>query len=456
MAYSLEDTIAAVASAPGGAARGIVRLAGPKVIECLERCFAPRDSVCLRKQTRATVINGTLRVEAMELPVPCDLYLWPTSQSYTRSPLAEIHVFGSPPILGAVLQTVCARGARVAEPGEFTLRAFLAGRLDLTQAEAVLGVVDSNDRRQFDVALCQLAGGLSGPLKQLRQSLVDLLAQVEAGLDFADEDIEFISTGQLKQRLARAADDVARVAEQMDSRAESVETPRVVIVGGPNVGKSSLFNALTTSAAAIVSHVPGTTRDYLTAELELDGVKCQLIDTAGINDGLDDKPISEKAGEITSRQRETSHVEIMCLDATRPPTAAERTELTSCDNPRRLVMMTKCDAARNTGPGFPFTQTSSHTGLGLDMLRAELRRLILTEPTGDCAVVAATAARCRECLRGAKESLDRARGLAASSGGEELIAVEIRTALVELGKVVGEVYTDDILDRIFSRFCIGK
>ncbi|MEZ6070254.1 MAG: hypothetical protein R3C10_08235 [Pirellulales bacterium] len=209
MDLRLDETIAAVASAPGGAARAIVRVSGVKmrdvVAQCLELADGRDTAAALAALRRATVLVGTIRLAGFRQPLPCDAYIWPTARSYTRESLAELHVPGSPPLAAAVVEAVCAAGARVARPGEFTMRAFLAGRLDLTQAEAVLGVIDATEQSALDVALTQLAGGLSGPLRALRDDLVELLALLEAGLDFAEEDIEFVSRDEVCRRLEHAA-----------------------------------------------------------------------------------------------------------------------------------------------------------------------------------------------------------------------------------------------------------
>src|SRR3954454_5157463 len=196
MAFDLDDTIAAIATASGGGLRGIVRISGPKSVEIAAGFMGAELSESLPTCRRAT----------MHLPrelglVPMTLYLWPTTSSYTRQPSAELHLPGSPPILEAGLEAVCQAGARLARPGEFTLRSFLAGRLDLTQAEAVLGVIDADSRQELESALAQLAGGVARPLRALREQLLDLLAQLEAGLDFVDEDIEFIAAAELKRQL---------------------------------------------------------------------------------------------------------------------------------------------------------------------------------------------------------------------------------------------------------------
>jgi tRNA modification GTPase len=192
--YSLDDTIAAIASASGGAARGIVRLSGPNALKRLRAVFRSSDKEEVREPRRAQVIRGRLDLTGINAPMPCDLYLWPKGRSYTGQMSAEFHTIGSPPLLDALLNSLCTDGARIAEPGEFTLRAFLSGRIDLTQAEAVLGIIEAADPRELQVATAQLAGGLAGPLHRLRDVLLELLAHLEAGFDFADEDLPFITT----------------------------------------------------------------------------------------------------------------------------------------------------------------------------------------------------------------------------------------------------------------------
>ena len=218
MSYSTDDTICAIGTAAGGAARGMVRISGPEAIAIAGRVFRAEDDGPLEEIRIPTALTGQLRLNptvtngsaggplpysqfASESLVPCDLFLWPTRRSYTREPVAELHTLGSTPVLEAVLAAVCRHGARLAEPGEFTMRAFLAGRVDLTQAEAVLGVIDAGDADQLAAALTQLAGGLARPLQTLRENLLQLLAELEAGLDFVEDDIRFISQAEVIERL---------------------------------------------------------------------------------------------------------------------------------------------------------------------------------------------------------------------------------------------------------------
>ena len=336
---------------------------------------------------------------------PAPQSLVPHVPSYTGQPVAEIHTVGSPPLLQLLLRSLCAAGTRLAGPGEFTLRAFLAGRIDLTQAEAVLGVIEAADRPTLNVALGQLAGGLARPLHGLRDRLLDLLAHVEAGFDFADEDLPFITQVELDRRLAEAERHVAGLVQQMASRGQPAHAVKVVLVGRPNTGKSSLWNRLAGHRAALVSDLPGTTRDYLIAELDLAGVKCQLIDTAGVRgEGREERgegrgerqkeaitlpdcgpgeegkcscEIASVAESLAAGQRRTADVEVLCLDSTRPLDEWERSELQTGGTKSRIVVLTKCDAPRRTDCDCAALETSALEGQGIESLGGALREKAL-------------------------------------------------------------------------------
>lgn len=448
MVIDTDDTIAAIASPTGGAQRGIVRISGPQCLECVEWIFEPAASDTFQVQAvkRPSLLPGQIKLLAMETSLPAVLYLWPGSRSYSRQPTAELHTVGSPPLLEAVLAEVCRQGARLARPGEFTLRAFLAGRLDLTQAEAVLGVIDAGSEQQLKVALSQLAGGVGGPLFATRSSLLDLLAHLEAGLDFVDEDIEFISRESLLTELQIASEQVEKIAGQMQSRGDASRVPRVVLCGLPNAGKSSLLNALAREEAALVSSVAGTTRDFVSRRVCFEGVELELIDTAGL-DGSAENAIAIDAQIAARTQAENCELRLWCVEATAKNSP-------DVDLTPELCILTKCDllgltrSVRGT-----FLATSSRTGEGIAELRRRIAAVLSSQP-GDA--VASTAARCRESLVLASAALRRAIAAAEESAGEEFVAAEVRIALDDLGQVLGAVYTEDILDRIFSRFCIGK
>lgn len=449
--FSLDDTICAIASAAGGAARGIVRLSGPAVISILEDCFQCDRNTSSPSGSTASVVSGKLRLAPPLQVLEGDLFIWPDRRSYTRQCVAEFHTYGSPPVLAAVVREFCILGARPAEPGEFTLRAFLAGRIDLTQAEAVLGVIDAAGRKPLQTALTQLAGGLSRPLAELRERLLTLLAHLEAGLDFVEEDIEFISAAELDSELAEATTIVESLLEQVQSRATRADIPRVVLFGLPNVGKSSLFNAIVGSNSAIVSPQRGTTRDYLIAVIDLDGIACEFIDTAGIASGQSEDQIAGAARLASEVQRDAADVTILCLDSTRMLSDDERVWINAAA--ASLVVFTKSDLLKKNGYQGPAIATSSKLGHGITAFKTAIRQSIVEQQSDS---VAGTAERCYDSLHNAAASLERARSLLRDRVGEEFVAAELHMALVELGKVVGTVYTDDILDRIFSRFCIGK
>lgn len=466
---SADDTIAAIATAPGGSARGIVRIAGSQVIAALSGCFRADDGQPLAEHIQPACIPGYLELADLGgRRLPCEIYLWPTARSYCRSPMAEIHTIGSPPLLAAALRSVCAYGVRGAEPGEFTLRAFLGGRIDLAQAEAVLGVIDAGGEREFRVALEQLSGGLSQPLLKLREILLDMLAHLEAGLDFVEEDIDFISAAELEAGLQSALIQVEAMAAQMTSRTEAGSAPRIVLRGLPNAGKSSLLNAMLRQfgssgsagvSAALVSPQPGTTRDYLIARLKLGDLECELIDIAGLEENEDLNGPDLDAQNMARQQIARADLEILCIDSSRQesqgpvpsPALASRVTLialTKCDLPRQAVVETWPESTC-------VVETSATTGAGLATL-ADAIRAVCEADQQEGATVAATAQRCRDSLTTAAASLREAQRLATVGGVEELLAAEIRTALHSLGQVAGTIYTDDILDRVFSRFCIGK
>jgi tRNA modification GTPase len=493
MTHHPEDTICAIATAAGGAARGMVRVSGADAVDIVARVFQVKNNRPLHLLRQPTVVPGEICIDLdfKSRRLPCDSFVWPTKRSYTREPVVELHTFGSSPVLESLVSVVCEAGARLAEPGEFTLRAFLAGRIDLTQAEAVLGVIDAQGTDQLSDALVQLAGGLARPLNRVRDDLLQLLAELEAGLDFVEEDIELISAAEVSRQLNLASEALVEISDQMASRYVGPTENQVVLLGKPNAGKSSLFNAIVNRhgiranalsrpiAAALVSSQQGTTRDYLTATISLDGLLCEIVDTAGADDfatvrtqvatesaqpARADSPsdIDTAARVFATERSERAVLRLLCIDASeiaacRAPTFAPRTA--NYD----VIVVTKADHLQHQSDiitaqsNVPMIATSSVLGTGLDELCDTLRRKLTGEQTAQRGqTVASTANRCRASIQSASEAVAHALEIASVRGGHELIAVEIRASLHELGKVVGTVYTDDLLDRIFSTFCIGK
>ena len=466
VSLSVDDTIVAIASAPGSGLRGIVRVSGPLTLDLVETLFENCDSPEFPNRSRPSSVHGQMTID-QGLKADIDLYLWPTERSYTRQPTAEFHLIGSRPVLEMVLNKICGCGARLARPGEFTLRAFLSGRIDLTQAEAVLAVIDSSGEQQLDTALRQMAGGLAGPLRSLRDDLMGTLAELEAGLDFVEEDIEFITRPQLLKQLEYTGQTLEVIQEQISLRDRGTEASRVVLLGEPNSGKSSLFNALLGTQQSIVTEVAGTTTDFLVGELVLKSMKLDLVDTAGAEERSE--YVSSQAQQHRIEQQEQADACLFCIDSFRETTPWEKEQLssltTSC-----VVVLTKLDLhspksrrltnlsqeIRLLGFDGPIVSTSSESGVGLESLGEEISLAVINSHSADQSIVGTTVLRASESLRDASAAVAHAKDAVIDQLGDELVASEIRRSLEALGQVVGAIYTDDILDLVFGRFCIGK
>jgi tRNA modification GTPase len=439
MLPNLDETIVALATAPGPGARAIVRLsgtnAGPIAGQLLQGAtFLSAERQCL---------TGQIALPGVSAPLPGDLYFWPAPRTSTGQDMAEIHTLGCPPLVDLLITRCLQLGARAAQPGEFSLRAFLAGKLDLTRAEAVLAVIEAGGRDELKQALAQLAGGVSRPLQQLREDLLNLLADVEASLDFSDEDIRFVKTDNMLHRLTRGLALVTLVGKQLDQRAVGSRPYRVVLTGLPNVGKSSLFNALAGASKALVSAEPGTTRDYLVQRLHVEGIPIEIVDTAGLQKKADG--IEARAQELGRTEAERADLILWCREA--GPAGQEPADFEHADV---LTVATKCDEAE-AAPGL--LATSAVTGQGLP----ELRRMLAEHARGHLKpALAPSLSRCRHHVDACLDNLRRAHAEVLDEAPLELVALELRNTLQELGAMVGAVYTDDLLDRIFSRFCIGK
>lgn len=465
MTFPLDDTVAALASAPGSAARGIVRISGPDVRDVLERLMASDPASPSALPPSVSVprrFHGELFLKDIGGSLPVDVMYWPTGRSYTGQPLAELHTVGSPPLLESVLTEVFRQNVRPARAGEFTLRAFLAGRLDLIRAEAVLGVIDAQDHEELETALKQLGGGLSGEIAQVRSDLLDLLAELEAGLDFVEEDIEFVQRAELIHRLSGALEAIAHLSRQAETRMQTTGRWRVVLTGLPNAGKSCLFNALIGEEAAIVSPIKGTTRDVLLASGTWEGVAVELVDTAGWEASPTDLMRQAEAHRL--EQSLEADVLVLCIakDQSAEDAAWNRHQLGELHAQKVpcLVVRTKDDLPEgNPSPldaYSPAVRVSAVTGAGLEELKHSIATRLSQQSRGGRQLIGTTAARSRESLLAAEDSIRQALAAAQKSAGEEIIALELHQALDHLGRILGTVFTDDILDRIFSKFCIGK
>lgn len=457
------DTIVAISSSANGAFRGIVRVCGPATVDCLRPWLTLTATEAWEASTPSDSyprhLQGMIDVQAGFAQVPCRLLMWPAGRSYTRQATVEIHTLGSLPLLEAIVGQTCDHGARLAGPGEFTLRAFLAGRLDLTQAEAVLGVIDATDCDSLGTALGQLAGGVSRPLARVREQLLQALARLEAGLDFVDEDIEFIDSTEIAAAIDEAQAELDVILAGLSGRGQAGQLPRVALVGAPNAGKSSLFNAILQRSEvqgrgerALVFSQPGTTRDYLSAEIKIGSLHCELIDTAGSEWARESDCVSEAAQQHSHAVRRQADCCVLCQPSDVVVSPAPSAGMVA----QVIQVLTKSDLAETVACSpQDGLSCSSLTGEGISKLCESISQL-LHGSLKQAALVQPTLLRCRDSLVRTGKALGRARRLALSAGGEELVSSEIRSALYELGCVVGTVHTDDVLDRIFSQFCIGK
>src|SRR5262245_3266398 len=436
------DTIVALASATGVGARAIVRLSGPQSLRIAQSLFTATEPID-PKQRR--LHPGAVRLPGVHSTLPCDLILWPAPRSYTGQEMVELHAVSAPPLIDLLIAELLNAGARAAKPGEFTMRAFLAGKRDLPRAEAVQAVISATSRDELTQALAQLAGGVTRPLEGLREDLLNLLADVEAGLDFTEEDLQFAEQRDMLLRLTAGMARLTTLKRQLEQRAAADRPFRAVLIGEPNAGKSSLFNAL--GGQALVSPTPGTTRDYLLARLEIGGAVVELADTAGWQAGGDD--IERQAQNLGREVSRHADLLLLCIEADREMTDAERARLQQTDPPL-VAIATKCDLAASPQGSLA---TSAVSGAGL----VELKALLADRAKSRGApALAPSLSRCRHHVDACLEHLRRAHAIALFEDPPEILALELRGALDQLGEMVGAIYTDDLLDRVFSRFCIGK
>lgn len=447
MAYETDDTIVALATPRAPASRGVVRISGRHTLQILESWSVEPIEV------RTTPYQYSIK---LELPdplgiVPASLYLWPGSRSYTGEPIAELHTVGALPVLDAMIEYCSLNGARLAEPGEFTLRAFLAGRIDLTQAEAVLGVINAHATDDLRGALRQLAGGIGHPLENLRQELLQTLGHVEAGLDFVEESIDFISADDLCEFCSTLRRKVEHLQSQLDRDLRADEAWWVVLAGKPNVGKSSLLNCLADDELAITASEPGTTRDCVTTRLEWDQVPLVLVDTAG-EEQVTEVGVRQAAQQTGIDARNRADLVIWCCDSNGSQSELQ-SEDTLVPGPALLQVWTKIDLKRPATLANDQWAVSSRTGEGIPQLRSAIRSRLI-ELTSLAHV--GLGSRCRDGLRRTCAALKNAEEMAKNQQGEELVAMELRLALQSLGELTGAFYTEELLDEIFGRFCIGK
>jgi tRNA modification GTPase len=448
--FASDDTIVAVATPPGRGAIGVVRLSGPLAHQITGQLVTRRGRAREATVCQVLVLDPSGRESRDDAVAVC----FEAPHSYTGEDVAEISAHGNPLLLEGIVRAALRAGARLAEPGEFTLRAFLNGKRDLLQAEAVADLIAAATPLQARAAADQLHGTLTTRIAAIDTVLFDLLARLEASLDFPDEGYHFVEP-------AAVASDVASIVASIDGLLADAARGRllregatVVIAGRPNVGKSSLFNALVGTDRAIVTDVPGTTRDLVAERVDIEGLALTLVDTAGARDTSDRV---EREGVARSAQaRAASELVLVVLDQSEPLTADDRRVLDDTRTKLRVIVKNKADGPdRCAIDAASFVSVSALTGAGLDDLRRAIASALGgAEPAGDLPAISNT--RHVALLERARASLERARAAALDGASEEFVAADLQQAREQFDEIVGRRTREDVLRHIFERFCIGK
>jgi tRNA modification GTPase len=454
-----DQTIVALATPNGTGAIGIIRLSGPEAITIANEVFSGKD---LTKQLSHTIHFGNIIDGDIVLDeVLVSLFIAP--RSYTRENVVEISCHGSAYIIESIIKLLIKKGARSAKAGEFTLRAFLNGQLDLSQAEAVADLIASNSRASQQVALQQLRGGFSSQLQSLRDQLVQFASLIELELDFAEEDVEFANRDQLKKLIREINGVIRNLIRSFELGNAIKQGVNTVIAGRPNAGKSTLLNALLNEERAIVSHLPGTTRDTIEEVLNINGINFRLIDTAGIREATD---AIEKIGvERTMEKIGQSALLVYLFDAEQITIEELNHDIETLQKPgvNMLIVANKVDLIEPSNSklsdfrtsGLPdFFSVSAKEKLHIDELKQYIYNSAIKDKlTGDETLV--TNIRHLEALQKTEEALLRVlKGM--DTVTSDFLAMDIKQALHYLGEITGAVTTDDLLENIFSKFCIGK
>ena len=451
MRPSDRDTIVAIATGPGEAAIGIVRLTGPEAVEIASGFFC--GSLALNRVEDRRLTYGRFVVGDRDLDEVL-VAVMRGSRSFTGEDTVEFNCHGGPLLLRRAMEALVSAGARPAEPGEFTRRAFLNGRIDLTQAEAISDLITARADRGLRSAYFQLRGGLRARFEDLAEALRDSLTLLEAGLDFyEDADVE---QDAVRPSIVRAAEEIERLIASYQHGKIIREGALVALAGPPNAGKSSLLNRLLEEDRAIVSPVSGTTRDTIEESITLDGIRVTLVDTAGIAKPRDD--VEREGARRSRRAIARAGLVLLIVDASVPAAAGLESMVEGVTPGNVMLVKNKQDLGLHAdwrrGHVFQDLSTSALTGEGLDSLRKRIRGRVIAASDPEPGVV--THARHVEALRRAGDALGRATEALGERLPGEVVAMELREATDALGEIVGETTSEDILDRIFSTFCIGK
>lgn len=459
-----DDTIAAIATPKGEGGIGIVRVSGSVAIQIACHIFRPSQAISPEKLPSHTLTHGYIVDSSSSNEVIDEVLLgiMRAPRTYTTEDIVEFNCHGGIVTLTSVLDLVVKGGARPAEPGEFTKRAYLNGRLDLAQAEAVAELINSKTELSRRIAIQALEGKLSESVNLLSDSVASLLAEVEASIDFPDEDLDFMKIGIQLQTARTVQSDLVELLESASEGRIIKDGINVAILGKPNVGKSSLFNILVNTARAIVTDIPGTTRDSIDELINIDGIPINLVDTAGIRQTED---IVEQEGVKRSRDIvNKAEFLLLMFDASEPLSHADIELLQIANSHRAILILNKIDLntiiqlkdLKNHCPDKQIVPTAITQGKGIDALKTAIKEELLGAEFTMSESIIISNVRHQDALRQATKALDDVIDSLEIEMPPDLVSVDLRICLDALGEIVGKTTTEDILDRIFSQFCVGK
>ena len=456
----MDDTISAIATALGVGSIGVIRLSGPDSLAIADRIFAGREKPG-KDNARKLLYGHILDRKGQPIDEVLAVYM-PGPHSYTGEDVCEIQCHGGRQALQEILSLTYQAGARPAEPGEFTKRAFLNGRLDLAEAESVMDIINAKSRQALVAANRGHEGGLSRKVRELRKKLRDLVVQLEAAIDYPEEDIEEVTYDRAAEVLAEGQAAVARLVRQGSAGRILREGLRTAIVGRPNVGKSSLLNSLLQADRAIVSNIPGTTRDIIEEQMTIGGIPLVLTDTAGLRDTED---LVEKIGVERSRAAlEDAQLALVVLDGSQPLSGEDRELLRSLKDRKKLILVNKSDLPQMLDTeGLQREYGSSDvivlsvkTGEGMEQVKQWLREFVYGEGSDSESSSMTQNARQQDLLEKALRSLEDALEGARQHLPYDCLTIDLTQTLHDLGEITGEDVPDEIIDEIFAQFCVGK
>lgn len=460
---SKEDTIAAISTAMGEGGIGIVRLSGEKSLEIAEKIFIPKTEKKIKDfKSRVLYLGNVIDPESKQKVDEVLLAIFKAPYTYTREDMVEINCHGGLTAQREVLRLALKNGARLAEPGEFTKRAFLNGRIDLSQAEAVIDIIRAKTDRALTLAHKQLAGGLSDKIRKIRQDLLNIIAHIEANLDFPEDDIPEADPGTIKNDIIESKNKIMEILKNAQTGKILREGLSTLILGRTNVGKSSLLNTLLKEERAIVTDIPGTTRDIIEEYIDINGVPIKIIDTAGIRETND---MVEKIGVQRAKKylREAEMV-LLVLDASVEINEDDKRIIDMLKDKFTIVVLNKTDLDIKISdsqleeilPGKPLVKVSALKDEGIEDLKMSIYEAVTKQigPVDENTII--TGERQRQALERAVYSLEAAERALSQNLPLELVEIDIRDSWEKLGEIIGDTVNDQIINAIFENFCIGK